>query len=449
MGRLRNSLLLRNGGIAVFIYALPFVGILFNAVGVDFSKTFSGFALAIYVATLVGASVFWYTELLEAITNIRKNKTESEEGEENFLDRFKASESSRWAALIHIILLILMLYTCFIAFFYNTSYQYKTTRGISGTTINVYGMGKAIVNNDPKNTTLWGAADIAVPAEEDVVAFVITKRVSVRQALGTCGESRRIPEARCSTDTDCVAGDIYRMGNGIATGNCVDGTCEVEAWCPIEPVEGTDGVTIEELDGVGKYLLHIRNYVNFDLGDGVGRSYNNSAKDSLCTYSSTQTEPCPIFSLESIVQEALNSTEKLSKFPENGSIISLRLQYECWFAEDNCLPKYSFTLIESNSSGLANYSFTDVKYSCDDKHSRTFIKATGLLFLVEVDATIQRSSVTQTLASSAAVFVALKGTKPLKTLVVLVICIIILIRERRLKRYTATEQSFVPMEYNE
>ena len=109
----------------------------------------------------------------------------------------------------------------------NSLYWYETSRGVSGTTINVYGSGKVIVNKDPQNTSLWSAVDIAVPAEENVALFITTKRVTIDQTISNCGESKKILEAHCKNDSDCTAGDIYELGHGITTGNCLNGTCEI------------------------------------------------------------------------------------------------------------------------------------------------------------------------------------------------------------------------------
>ena len=414
---------LRFYGLQLAVYAVPALLSILNLAGVDFSNGYLYFSSVIYISTLIGTVVYFLSDINPSLRRFLQGDEELPECNKGFWNRYEYFKKSMWAALIHSALLTGMMWVCFFAFVLNTSSRYKTIQGVSGTTINVYGMGKAVVNGNPENTRLWDAVDIAVPAEEDVVTFITTKRVTIRQTVGNCSESKAIPQAHCTTDANCTAGKIYGMGHGITTGNCLNGTCEVHAWCPIEPIEGKDEVTVEKLEGVGKYTLHIRNFVNFDISDGVWKRYNNSVADNRCIYSKSQIEPCPIFSLESIVEETLNSTEELIELSEKGAIISVHIQYDCWNENDTCLPKYNFALLDPSNSGLANYSYTDVKYPLENKQSRIYMEATGILFLVEVDATIQVLSSLQVLATAAAAFVALKGVNQLTDLAVFILCL--------------------------
>ena len=139
-----------------------------------------------------------------------------------FRDRnkvFQKREASMLSSLIHMPLMFVMVLICF--FSLEGSY-YTTIQGDSGTAINVYGIGKAVINDDSGNITLWDAVDIAVPAEENVVSFITTKRMTIHQTLGNCSESRRIQEAHCTSDENCTADAVYKTGHGIATGNCLN-----------------------------------------------------------------------------------------------------------------------------------------------------------------------------------------------------------------------------------
>ena len=321
-------------------------------------------------------------------------------------------EKSKWPLLIHFLLLLTAIVLCSLVFFLNLqAYMFRSAKGVSGTTINVYGMGEAIVNGDPKNTTLWSAADIAIPDVENVVSFITTKRVTVHQTVGRCGESRSIQEAHCRTDSDCAKGEIYRLGNGIATGNCLNGTCEVRAWCPIDPAENDDEVTVEELDGKGKYFLHVINHVHFDIKGGKWR--NNSVENSSCVFKKNETPPCPVLSVDYIIQEAMKSNQEITEFPEDGTTISIQLKYECNFDEDTCFPKYSFTQLHSKPAHLADYDSSAITYPYRSTSSRVYLKTTGILFLVEVDASMRYRSNSQLLGSAAAAFASVKTTKPL------------------------------------
>ena len=381
----------------------------------DADELNSFFSYAVQILTLIGSFVYIFGEYLQSGFNIVMDGRFTDS---KFYKDFKKFKELRCSAFIHVLLIFAVVYFCSLSL---KLFYYTTIRGDSGTTINVYGMGKATVNNDSSNITLWDAVDIAVPAEENVVAFITTKRVTIHQTLGNCGETRRIQEAHCTSDANCTADIIYKTGHGITTGSCLNDTCEVFAWCPIEPVESDERVTVEKLVGVGEYTLHVRNYVHFNLADGNGKSYNNSVPNNSCVYNETKEDHCPILSLEYIMKKVQNKTGKLLEFPPNGAIVTIHIQYDCYKHKKICQPIYNFTLIESNSSGLANYSFTDVKYPYGNKNSRNFIKATGLLFLVEVDATMKVISQAEALAASAAVFVVLESTEFLINLVLIII----------------------------
>ena len=334
-------------------------------------------------------------------------------------ERYRKYAQSKWPLVIHFVLLNIAITLCLVSFLFNLpTYLFNITRGVSGTTINVYGMGQAVVNNDPHNTTLWSGTDVAVPDLENVVSFITTKREKIHQSLGNCSESREIEAAHCTTNDDCKAGDIYELGNGIATGNCLNGTCEVRAWCSIDPAESDGRVTVEELNGVGQYTLHVINHIYFDVGGG--KRYSNSLKKFSCTYDEHEHDDCPIFPVEYIVRKAMGLDEKLTKFPKEGTTISIELNYNCDINDEQCLPKYNFTQLYTDPAHLADFDYSKITYPYSSTNDRVYVKATGLLFLVEVDATIQYRSNAKLLGSTAGAFVAVQTTKPLSGLISLI-----------------------------
>ena len=406
--------------IATLAYAIP-LAVLYPAIdgAPPATQEFLPTAVAIYIATVVGTGVYFGSELYKSAFNLQPD--DRDENQDNFQKVHEYVSKSRFRGCCHFVLLFVMFCICYVGFAMNSLYWYETSRGVSGTTINVYGSGKVIVNKDPQNTSLWSAVDIAVPAEENVALFITTKRVTIDQTISNCGESKKILEAHCKNDSDCTAGDIYELGHGITTGNCLNGTCEIHGWCPVDPAEDEDCVTVEELDGVGKYTLHIRNQVHFDFAENKARNFDNSLNGTVCIHNDTEGKPCPIFPLEYIVRKAMN--EELLTFPGHGATISIRLDYDCYEPLNTCSPKYNFTLLEGNSGGLRNYSYKDAVYPYDNKYSRKYIKATGLLFLVEVEANIKFVSPFKVLASTANVFMALQGTEQLTALFVFIVSV--------------------------
>uniref|UniRef100_A0A452HXM3 ATP receptor n=1 Tax=Gopherus agassizii TaxID=38772 RepID=A0A452HXM3_9SAUR len=98
--------------------------------------------------------------------------------------------------------------------------------------------------------------------------FSILTRVEVThsQTLESCPESLEVPHSACSSDSDCVAGEMDMLGNGERTGRCVPyyngpgKTCEVTAWCPVE-----DGWTVSESLGkmAAQFTILIKNNIHF------------------------------------------------------------------------------------------------------------------------------------------------------------------------------------------
>ena len=335
-------------------------------------------------------------------------------------ENIKMIEESKWPLIIYMFLLLAAISICYVSFCLHLPKNiFETKSGVSGTTINVYGIGKAKINNDSNNITLWNAADIANPEVENLVSFITTKRVTIHQTLGNCSESKKSRGAACETHADCLEGKVFELGNGIATGNCLNGTCEVYAWCPVEPVESEDKVTVEELDGVGAYFLHVINHIYFNVEDTDVR-HDNTVEDISCRFN--ETPNCPIIPVEYIVQKAMKSKEKLSKFPEGGSTISIKLKYECTYGETDCFPTYEFTQLYTVPAHLADYDSSIITYPSGSTDSRIYIKATGILFLVEVEATIEYRTNTKLLSSVATAFAFISSTKSLTKIVTWILC---------------------------
>ena len=337
-------------------------------------------------------------------------------------DRYMAYADSKWPLAIHIGLLISVICMCSISFFFSyPSFLFETQRGISGTSINVYGIGKAKINNNSSDYTLWNAADIAVPELENVLSFITTKRVKVRQTLGHCSESPKVTEANCTHNDDCTEGALYERGHGVATGNCTsDGTCEVRAWCPIRRLDNNDPrLTIEELEDLGMYTLHIINHVTFDLGPGKMMNYSNTIAEKMnntCKYDEKENKGCPVFPVKKILKKL-----SIFKAPENGTAISIRITYRCVVDDKICLPEYSFTKLYNQSKNLEDYNYNAVTYPDGTMSSRIYQKATGIFFLVEVDATIHYRSHTKLVISAAGAFAAIGSIGSIAELATLVL----------------------------
>ena len=317
---------------------------------------------------------------------------------------------SKLSVAIHLILLISATVLTLAVQSKENTHQIK--RGTSGTTINIYGNGMAVVDNNASDIKLWSAADIAVPAEENNVMFLTKKRVKRHQTQGKCGESNRIAEAKCSSRNDCKSGKMYRMGHGMTTGECANGTCQVYAWCPINYLEDQEGVTVEELIGLGEYSVLFNTRVFFNFEDAASKSYSTLDDSIGCSTTEPDKAHCPLYSVNYMVQQAMRSDNV--DFLTERSAISVKLKLNCDFSETACVPRYKFTFFKDyNMTSYSNYSYTAITYPYGNENDRIYLEATGILFIVEVDAVMARYSILKSLTSAAAAYTVIKSTEGL------------------------------------
>ncbi|EMP24875.1 P2X purinoceptor 2 [Chelonia mydas] len=238
---------------------------------------------------------------------------------------------------------------------------------------------------------IWGGGSmenvsLSLSALQGGSVFSILTRVEVThsQTLETCPESLEVPDAACSSDSDCVAGEMDMLGNGERTGRCVPyysgsgKTCEVSAWCPVE-----DGHTVSESLGkmAAQFTVLIKNNIHFPrFGFSKGNvkdDKNGYLKD--CTFNETTDLYCPIFRLGSIVEQA---GENFTALAEQGGVIGVIINWNCNLdlPDSACNPSYSFHRLDPKriqvSSGY-NYRFAKY-YNCNGMNTRSLIKAYGI-----------------------------------------------------------------------
>lgn len=350
-------------------------------------------------------------------------------------DRYNEALKLRPPLVIHIVLII----TVFVILCGTGGQYYETTNGISGTTVNVNGAGAAdVVGNRQKKWELWDATDVTTPPEENNIFFIATKIVRTNQTRGTCPESNFSPHAKCSSNNSCKRGSIDGMGNGITTGSCESGICAVDSWCPVEG--SVDSNSEELLNGTGNFTILVKNHVYFEYGDGVNKRYNNfkncryNEHGDYSLYDKTETNSCPLFPLTAIVEEAIGSNIDSNNYEHikaNGAIISIRLKWDCnTDAADDCWPSYHFTRLDTafNDSSRHGYSFSETIHPYGDKESRTFVRSTGVLIMIETHASANRVTLIQVLTHVGVGFASIKGVKAFKHFICYTIAVIILIR---------------------
>ena len=308
----------------------------------------------------------------------------------------------------------------------------KSDSGVSGTTMNVYGAGK-VIENENFIAGIWDGTDVAVPEEANSVIFITTKRVKILQHQGKCSESPNIAEARCSKDENCDSSKVYRKGNGISTGKCDNGTCEVTGWCPINYIENKDTLTVEKLNS-SDYFLHIKNRVFFSV-DGVNRTYSNflaeeenysnkeadyeEHKSAPCLYdpADKKAKHCPYFSVLDTVKAASEQAEFPDSITTKNVAIAIALKYECDFNNEiECKPEYSIDLLDNSEKYprlAVNHTYTYATYDQNDRSSRVLTKVTGIIFLIQVDARIWYWSPDEILPATGGLFIGMLSIKPM------------------------------------
>ncbi|NXD77190.1 P2RX7 protein, partial [Halcyon senegalensis] len=182
---------------------------------------------------------------------------------------------------------------------------------------------------------------------------------------------------------------------GVQTGRCVDynatfKTCEVKAWCPVEPMERPPEPAV--LRSSENFTVLIKNNVHFPKFDctvlNIPKVLNTS-----CTYNKETSPLCPIFRLGDIVQEA---KENFSEMAVKGGIIAIEINWDCNLDSlfYNCNPQYSFRRLDHRKINPGFY-IRHARYSrlLQGEEQRTLFKVYGIRFDVLVFGTGRRFNV--------------------------------------------------------
>ncbi|XP_043832240.1 P2X purinoceptor 7-like [Dromiciops gliroides] len=310
---------------------------------------------------------------------------------------------SVWYGILKwVICVLIIIYVC-IGLWSKKMYQRQEPL-ISSVHTKIKGIAEVNIGN---KTRVWDTADYTFPLQGNSF-FVITNFVTTEdQMQGICPE---YPTNRtcCSSDQDCRKGRINPLSKGVQTGNCIkynmtndhpkihdlsdtckhQKTCEVAAWCPIEPRKNAPRPAL--LASAENFTVLIKNSIHFP-----GHNYSTRnilpGIDISCTFHKTLKPDCPIFRLGDILQEA---GANFSSVAIHGGIVGIEIYWDCnldaWFY--SCKPKYSFHNLDDEmtkslhpeSSWFASVlsgSFRYAKYYKEGGvEKRTLIKAFGVRF---------------------------------------------------------------------
>nr|XP_032624221.1 LOW QUALITY PROTEIN: P2X purinoceptor 2 [Chelonoidis abingdonii] len=308
--------------------------------------------------------------------------------------------------------LLILLYFIWYVFIIQKGYQESETGPESSVVTKVKGVSRS-------HSKVWDVEEYVKPAEGGSVFSILTRvEVTHSQTLESCPESLEVPHAACSSDSDCVAGEMDMLGNGERTGRCVPyysglgKTCEVTAWCPVE-----DGWTVSESLGkmAAQFTILIKNNIHFPrfgfskYGSAVtgeshascplGRNVKGRAEWLLKAALSTRPLDlyCPIFRRATIVEQTEKNFTAPGRHGEAwgggtspatgewlcwGGVIGVIINWNCNLdlPDSSCNPSYSFRRLDPKSIQVSsgyNYRFAKY-YSCNGTNTRSLIKAYGI-----------------------------------------------------------------------
>ncbi|XP_006901067.1 PREDICTED: P2X purinoceptor 2 [Elephantulus edwardii] len=274
--------------------------------------------------------------------------------------------------------LLILLYFVWYVFIVQKSYQDWETGPESFIITKVKGISIS-------EQRVWNVEEYVKPPEGGSVFSVITRTEETpSQTLATCPESVRVKNARCTSDEDCVAGELDMLGNGLRTGRCVPyyygsaKTCEVYAWCPVE-----DGASVSHFLGemAPNFTIFIKNTIHYPKFRFTKGNIANKRDDYLkhCTFDEVSDPYCPIFKLGFIVEKA---RENFTELAHKGGVIGVIINWDCDLdlSASKCNPHYTFQRLDpKHARASSGYNFRFAKYyNVNGTSTRTLIKAYGI-----------------------------------------------------------------------
>ncbi|KAK1792263.1 hypothetical protein P4O66_012221, partial [Electrophorus voltai] len=278
---------------------------------------------------------------------------------------------------------------CRYVFISQKAYQDTETRPESSVYTEMRGMG--MLGDSVRDTTEYGG---------NVISTILQREVTYDQRQGKCAEHYSVPNANCTTDADCVKGELDFDGHGEIggnecptnstlitgqrTGRCVSyynytfKTCEIRSWCPIEEFAAVrEPALVEAIN----FTVFIKNAIHFPKFKVLRVNIKPRKPKKLlkCHYHSKTSPYCPVFRLGYIAEQA---REKFSELCRTGGVIGVFINWKCDFDVDPsaCIPSYSFRRLDLRRNlPSSGYHFRFAKYYYKDgEEYRSLIKAYGI-----------------------------------------------------------------------
>uniref|UniRef100_A0A3Q2GPR8 Purinergic receptor P2X, ligand-gated ion channel, 3a n=1 Tax=Cyprinodon variegatus TaxID=28743 RepID=A0A3Q2GPR8_CYPVA len=282
--------------------------------------------------------------------------------------------------------LLIISYFVGYVFLYERAYQVADTAIESSVITKVKGFGKI-------NSKIMDVADYIHPPQGEGVFSIITNIITTdNQVQGTCPEVRTHLEHFKPGFSSFLSISVFSL-KGRITGVCNTpvGYCEIEGWCPAEDDKKNTTTMAEFVN----FTIFIKNSIRFPLFN-VSRG-NIQGDNFKCRYDKLTDSFCPIFRVGYILNELQQDVEKL------GGEIGIKVEWICNLDEalDSCVPRYSFTKLNSpfeKNKVSKGYNFRFAKYykALDGTDFRTLHKAFAVRFEVMVTGTARKFSLIPT-----------------------------------------------------
>ncbi|XP_042288247.1 P2X purinoceptor 5 [Thunnus maccoyii] len=249
--------------------------------------------------------------------------------------------------------------------------------------------GVTMINSSETGSQLWSPEDYVIPPNGEQVFFVVTNYIETpNQTLGRCPESAKVLDGQCNSDDDCIEGETVKAGHGVKTGLCINdtGTCEIQAWCPVEYKKRPEEPLLSEAEN---FTVFIKNFIRFPKFEFSKSNFKdnptNSSNDTYlkgCSYSDKDPY-CPIFRLGHMVSLASHDFQTMAI---KGGSVGIVIDWNCDLDKDSseCNPQYSFTRLDNSTK--SGYNFRYARYYKDQNGTtnRTLFKVYGIRFDIMV-----------------------------------------------------------------
>eukprot|EP00696_Hemimastix_kukwesjijk_P007300 gnl/Hemi2/19242_TR6382_c0_g2_i1.p1 gnl/Hemi2/19242_TR6382_c0_g2~~gnl/Hemi2/19242_TR6382_c0_g2_i1.p1 ORF type:complete len:383 (-),score=87.09 gnl/Hemi2/19242_TR6382_c0_g2_i1:102-1250(-) len=261
-------------------------------------------------------------------------------------------------AILHLLIqIIITLYVLLYVIWFNHGYQAEYP--VAGSVITKV-KGSAFFNDTTNGVVrIWDGTDVVFPFLEDDALFITTGILSTPfQTQGVCTS----PDHPCDSNKDCSP--MKRVAHGTMNGRCVDGLCEMWAWCPVEEDENRKAVVIEEVE---HFQVFVKASVRFPTTTTTANRLLNTANGT------TPTRGFNLFS----VKEMLNHADiEFEDVKDLGAIVGATIEFDCDLDDPNwnrhCQPAIDFFRIDAQNTFSRGFNFrrSDYYFYQDSKAKR-------------------------------------------------------------------------------